>query len=260
MKAHNYAEWNENSKLEITLESPKTESSKFSIAMQICSGEWMGRDLHVIRCSAKVTLGLIELVHYWHLSLKAGVARYRISFWMAIVPAQPLSNTLSHTRSQYLMFRMCFRDWCLLASIRVSCLSLLRRSSSALWIMDVASLGYHRHLSVIRSWVKWLSSHQHCWTSLISSTLHIARVRNVVGPSVLSLLVRRWARKCNFLMRIGTLMDGNSKVTLGSKFASALGSWVSSCPSETETSCNGLLGKDPVFRPIENGWDYTVVE
>ena len=25
-------------------------------------------------------------------------------------------------------------------------------------------------------------------------------------------------------------------------------------------SCNGLLGKDPVFRPIEKGWDYTGVE
>ena len=25
-------------------------------------------------------------------------------------------------------------------------------------------------------------------------------------------------------------------------------------------SCIGLLGKDPVFRPIEKGWDYTGVE
>ena len=33
----------------------------------------MGRDFHVIRCSAQVTLGLIELVQYWHLSLKTGV-------------------------------------------------------------------------------------------------------------------------------------------------------------------------------------------
>ena len=165
----------------------------------------MGRDLHMIRCSAQVTVGLIDLVQYWHLSLKTGVARYRISFWMAIVPAHPLSKALSHTRSQHLMFRMCFMDWCLLASFRVS---LLRRSISALWMMDVASSGYLRHLSVILSWVKWLSSYRHCWTRLISSTLHIARVRNVVGPSVLSLLVRKWARKYNFLMRIWTLMDG----------------------------------------------------
>ena len=43
----------------------------------------MGRDLHVIRCLAQLALGLalglIELVQYWHLSLKPGVARYRIS-------------------------------------------------------------------------------------------------------------------------------------------------------------------------------------
>ena len=154
------------------------------MAVQICSGEWMGRDLHMIRCSAQVTSGLIDLVQYWHLSLKTGVARYRISFWMAIVPTQPLSKALSHTRSQHLMFRTCFRDWCLLASVRVRCLSLLRRSSSALWTMDVASSGYLRHLSVILSWVKWLSSHRHCWRRLISSTLHIARVRNLVRPSV----------------------------------------------------------------------------
>ena len=32
MKVQNYAEWNENNKLEITLESSKAESSKFSIA------------------------------------------------------------------------------------------------------------------------------------------------------------------------------------------------------------------------------------
>ena len=151
MMVHNYTEWNEYNKLEVTLESPKTESSKFSVAVQIwiCSGEWMGRDLHVIRCSAQVTVGLIDLVQYWHLSLKTGVARYQISFWMAIVPAHPLSKALSHTRSQHLMFRMCFRDWCLLASVRVRFLSILRRSSSALWTMDVASLGYLRHLSVI---------------------------------------------------------------------------------------------------------------
>ena len=58
----------------------------------------------------------------------------------------PLSKALSHTRSQHLMFRMCFRDWCLLASARVRCLSLLRRSSSPLWTMHVASSGYLRHL------------------------------------------------------------------------------------------------------------------
>ena len=97
--------------------------------------------------------------------------RCRISFWMAIVPAHPLSKALSHTRSQHLMFRMCFRDWRLLASVRVRFLSLLKRSSSALWTMDVASSGYLRHLSVILSWVKWLSSHRYCWTRLISSTL-----------------------------------------------------------------------------------------
>ena len=49
--------------------------------------------------------------------------RYRISFWMAIVLAHPLSKALSHTCSQHLMFRMCFRDWCLLALVRVRFLS-----------------------------------------------------------------------------------------------------------------------------------------
>ena len=49
MKVNYYAELNENNKLEIT-EISKTESSKSSIAMQICSGEGMGRDLHLIRC------------------------------------------------------------------------------------------------------------------------------------------------------------------------------------------------------------------
>ena len=62
MKVHNYTEWNVYNKLEITLESPKTESSKFLMAVQICSGEGMGRDLHTIRCSAQVTVGLIDLV------------------------------------------------------------------------------------------------------------------------------------------------------------------------------------------------------
>ena len=159
-----------------------------------------GEDLHMIRYSAQVTFGLIDLVQYWHLSLKTGVARYLTSFWMAIVPAMPPSRALSHTHSRHLMFRICFRDWCSLASVRVRCLSLLRRSSSALWMMDVPSSGCLRHLSVLLSWVKWLSSHRHCCTRLISSTLQITRVRNVVGPSVLSLLVRRWARKCNFLI------------------------------------------------------------
>ena len=117
MKVRNYTEWNKYNKLEITLESPKTESSKFSMAVQIGSREGMGRDLHMIRCFAQVTVGLIDLVQYWHLSLKTGVARYWISFWMAIVPIHPLSKALSHIHNQHLMFRMCFRDWCLLASI-----------------------------------------------------------------------------------------------------------------------------------------------
>ena len=64
MMVRNYTEWNVYNKLEITLESPKTESSKFSMAVQICSEEEMGRDLHTIRCSAQVTVGLIDLVQY----------------------------------------------------------------------------------------------------------------------------------------------------------------------------------------------------
>ena len=82
-----YTVCNENNMLEITFESLRTESSKLSMTVQICSADWMGRDLHVIRCSAYVMFGSIDLVQYWRLPLKAGMARYRISFWMAIVPA-----------------------------------------------------------------------------------------------------------------------------------------------------------------------------
>ena len=60
MKVHNYAEWNENNKLEITLESPKTESSKFSMTMQIsydqmfCTSDiWVDRPVTVLTSVVK---------------------------------------------------------------------------------------------------------------------------------------------------------------------------------------------------------------
>ena len=153
----------------------------------------MGRDLHImIRCSAEVMFGSVDLVQYWHLSywhllLKAGMVRIaigQVSEWRLCPHSLCPEPCSIATCSQHSMFTKCFRNWCLLASVRVRCLSFLRTSVSALYMMDVASLGYLRHLSVILSWVKGLSSHHHCWTRLISSTIHMASVRNVVGPSV----------------------------------------------------------------------------
>ena len=109
-----------------------------------------------------------------------------ISFREAIVPAYSLCpECLSHTHSQHLMFRTWF------ASIKVRCLSLSRKSVSTL---DMVSSGYFGHLSVILI-LSWVDGPQAISAKPISSTLHMPRVRNVVGPSSWSSLGRRWARK-----------------------------------------------------------------
>ena len=143
--------------------------------------------------------------------------------------------------SQQLMFTMCFREirFCLVHNWRAQCkllkfsLTALLTSKSTFLTFDL--LGLLKRLSPFSTepfnWCGLLRisytsvsyaimgkvalSHRHCWTRLISSTYHMASVRIVVGPSVLSLLVRRWARKCNFLMRIWTLMYGSCRATIG---------------------------------------------
>ena len=59
-------------------------------------------------------------------------------------------------------------------------------------------------------------------------------------------------------MRIRTLSDGHCKVT-GQEVGVVLWDFeyhFSRLGPKRFKSCNGLLSKDPVFRPIEKGWDY----
>ena len=91
----------------------------------------------ILQASIYASLDLCKSVETWVdlcKSLSTQMSTCAESIWSYASPspftllnisAQP-SRTLKTQCLDFLMFRMCFRDWCLLSSVRVRCLSLLR--------------------------------------------------------------------------------------------------------------------------------------